>query len=443
MDESAAPRPLVICCICAKPTKSYVSLAVTTACDLGESPPAQSPAHRRRTRVRTWTLLLLHTMQPSSPISPSWRRAPPPRPLATCSTFHDPLILRLPVECARLISTLWSVVDARMEAGASIVNALVDILDEGEQREAVLPAWRTFELEFPEFVPSAVGSGYAGITSGRVLNAKHPTAGRGGQGGRASRTASHRWRLPFPQTPRPPPAPMPSPLPPPLRAAQASATPPGCLRLRTRRPDGLRLLRVLRLAPAPASQSTRPFSAAGPSAGAGAGAGAGVGVRRPPKLLSALFPELPPSAAGRTKAAGRANVSLRNILGMGSQGATPVGAWGGAGGGRWWGCECECECECGDGSGGGVSASVGAGRRGGEARVRNGNGVVGAGGGGGGGKGKGKQTLFALGRSLREESRGALSGWLFTAIAEEQVFRCDIKRRLVAQYIHCYLDTRT
>jgi hypothetical protein len=51
-----------------------------------------------------------------------------------------------------LISTLWSVLgagtDARhMEAAASIVNALVDLLDEGEQREAVLTAWRGFETE--------------------------------------------------------------------------------------------------------------------------------------------------------------------------------------------------------------------------------------------------------------------------------------------------------
>ncbi|KAF8181214.1 hypothetical protein K438DRAFT_1679968, partial [Mycena galopus ATCC 62051] len=97
-----------------------------------------------------------------------------------------------------LISTLWSVVDASMEAAASVVNALVDILDEGEQREAVLAAWRGFEVEqrrqFPELVPSAPGSGsgYAGIAGSNangprvlVLNAKHATAGRGGRGATA------------------------------------------------------------------------------------------------------------------------------------------------------------------------------------------------------------------------------------------------------------------
>jgi hypothetical protein len=34
-----------------------------------------------------------------------------------------------------------------MEAAGSIVNSFVDLLDEGEQREAVLAAWRGFEVE--------------------------------------------------------------------------------------------------------------------------------------------------------------------------------------------------------------------------------------------------------------------------------------------------------
>ncbi|KAJ7760130.1 hypothetical protein DFH07DRAFT_740870 [Mycena maculata] len=46
-----------------------------------------------------------------------------------------------------LISMLWSVVDARMESAASIINAFVDLLEEGEQREAVLAAWRGFEIK--------------------------------------------------------------------------------------------------------------------------------------------------------------------------------------------------------------------------------------------------------------------------------------------------------
>jgi hypothetical protein len=34
-----------------------------------------------------------------------------------------------------------------MEAVASMVNALVDFFDEGEQSEAVLSAWQGFEIE--------------------------------------------------------------------------------------------------------------------------------------------------------------------------------------------------------------------------------------------------------------------------------------------------------
>jgi hypothetical protein len=47
---------------------------------------------------------------------------------------------------------LWSVLgvgtDPRhMEVVASMVNALVDFFDEGEQSEVVLSAWRGFEIE--------------------------------------------------------------------------------------------------------------------------------------------------------------------------------------------------------------------------------------------------------------------------------------------------------
>ncbi|KAJ7829523.1 hypothetical protein B0H14DRAFT_3465688 [Mycena olivaceomarginata] len=92
---------------------------------------------------------------------------------------------------AHLISTLWSVlgvgtVPRHMEVVASMVNALVDFFDEGEQSEVVLSAWRGFEIEqhrqFPELVPATVGAGYARITSGRVLISKHAMAGCGGRG---------------------------------------------------------------------------------------------------------------------------------------------------------------------------------------------------------------------------------------------------------------------
>ncbi|KAJ7696157.1 hypothetical protein B0H14DRAFT_3529849 [Mycena olivaceomarginata] len=73
-------------------------------------------------------------------------------------------------------SRLWSVLgvgtDAQhMEAVANMLNALVDFFDEGEQSEAVLSAWRGFEIEqhrqFPKLVPTtAVGAGYARSRAG-------------------------------------------------------------------------------------------------------------------------------------------------------------------------------------------------------------------------------------------------------------------------------------
>ncbi|KAJ7627851.1 hypothetical protein DFH06DRAFT_1227315 [Mycena polygramma] len=83
----------------------------------------------------------LHNMQPTSPASPPW-----PHHRATWLAAARSAIppFRTAEWSARdLISTLWSVVEA-LKAGASIVSTLVDILDKGEYREAVLAAWCTF-----------------------------------------------------------------------------------------------------------------------------------------------------------------------------------------------------------------------------------------------------------------------------------------------------------
>ncbi|KAJ7067617.1 hypothetical protein C8F01DRAFT_1019287 [Mycena amicta] len=92
-----------------------------------------------------------------------------------------------------LISTLYTIVDSRMDAAASVVNALVDLFDdaEAEQREAVLGAWRDFEiaqrhqLQFPDLVVGSVT-----IPSGRVLTAKHATASRGAVWDRVAQAAT-------------------------------------------------------------------------------------------------------------------------------------------------------------------------------------------------------------------------------------------------------------
>ncbi|KAJ7279657.1 hypothetical protein C8J57DRAFT_136041 [Mycena rebaudengoi] len=264
-----------------------------------------------------------------------------------------------------LISTLFSVVDSRMEAAGSIVNSFVDLLDEGEQREAVLAAWRGFEVEqrrqFPELVPvpSAVGSGYAGIASGRVLNAKHATAGRGGRQStqvwdRVAQAASSSTQR-FPALG-------------PASAVASSSTAP---RPGQRNTPWSASASGRPAAPAPtfaassafvpppnngSSQSTvTPFSTHMPASSS----------KAPPKLSNTLFPELQPSPAARQKAPVGGNQSLRNILGT----AAPSGP------GAW-------------GAGPGASS---------ESAAASTDAAVGAGGGKKKGKGKGKQTLFTLG----------------------------------------------
>ncbi|KAJ6607239.1 hypothetical protein B0H10DRAFT_2178547 [Mycena sp. CBHHK59/15] len=264
-----------------------------------------------------------------------------------------------------LISTLWSVVDARMEAAASIVNALVDLLDEGEQREAVLSAWRGFEVEqrrqFPELVPvpSAVGAGYAGIASGRVLNAKHATASRGGrqvwdrvaQAASSSSSPSSAGKNTAAQR---------FPTLGPASASSSSAAP---------RP-GQRNTPWAGRSAAPATGFAASSSFVPPASNGGLPAVTPFSAHMPtapatgkPKLSSALFPELPPSAAARQKAPVNGNVSLRNILGTP---APAQGAWGA-------------------GAGASDSAKEEGGAESGGGGKKKGN------------KGKGKQTLFTLG----------------------------------------------
>ncbi|KAJ7138148.1 hypothetical protein C8R44DRAFT_975995 [Mycena epipterygia] len=257
-----------------------------------------------------------------------------------------------------LISTLWSVVDARSEAAASIVNALVDLLDEGTQREDILAAWRGFELEqrrqFPELVPQAIGSGYAGIASGRVLNAKHATGGRQArqvwdrvaQAASSSSVPSPAQRFPaLGPAGSSSAAPRPGQRNTPWSASATSFAPSSSF--------------VPSPAPGPAPAPT-PFSTHMPTAPSTQ--------KAPPKLSNSLFPELQPSAAARQKALVSGNVSLRNILGTG---ANPgPAAWG---------------------AGTATTASANANE---QSSVADG---ATAGGGGKKKKGKGKQTLFTLG----------------------------------------------
>jgi hypothetical protein len=46
-----------------------------------------------------------------------------------------------------LILTVWNVMDCQLEHTASVVNALVDTLDEEEKKQEVLASWKGFVVE--------------------------------------------------------------------------------------------------------------------------------------------------------------------------------------------------------------------------------------------------------------------------------------------------------
>ncbi|KAK7051638.1 hypothetical protein VNI00_004617 [Paramarasmius palmivorus] len=279
-----------------------------------------------------------------------------------------------------LISTIWNVLDCHLEHTASIVNAFVDLLDEEDKKQDLLTSWRGFEIEqrrqFPELVPSAIGSGYAGITSGRVLNAKNSTSTRTNRGSsravwdRVAQAASS--SAPATSSSSSTPGPWitqqrPPEKFPPLNTAGSSSS---------RSTGGQRKTPWVSSAPpAPAAPATQPIVSIPGRASASSSR------QPPPKLSNALFPELPSAGNTKQKVPVSGNQSLRNILG---QTAPPsVSAWGSSAGG---------------GSSNGTSTPNGV--NGDDGPVE-GTGEVTTGGGGGGkgkkSKGKQKQMLFTLG----------------------------------------------
>ncbi|PBK93301.1 hypothetical protein ARMGADRAFT_929972 [Armillaria gallica] len=201
-----------------------------------------------------------------------------------------------------LISTIWNVLDCHLEHTASIINAFVDLLEEDEKKQDILRSWKGFEIEqrrqFPDLVPSSVGNEYAGITSGRVLNAKHSTGSRSSQQSsrqvldRVARAASSESAVPTAVVKFPP-----------LSSQTASSSSPAFRQPQHKTPwsaGGATTSRgpTLISGPLPGS-STKVTNAPRPT---------------PPKLNEATFPELP-SAAPRAKPPVGGNTSLRNILG--------------------------------------------------------------------------------------------------------------------------------
>ncbi|KZT09676.1 uncharacterized protein LAESUDRAFT_646679 [Laetiporus sulphureus 93-53] len=268
-----------------------------------------------------------------------------------------------------LISTIWNILDRDLDGTASIINVLVDLIDEEDKNRELLTAWNNFKIEqraqFPELVPTATGSGWSGVASGRVLNVKHSTATRS-----SSQSSRQLWdrvaraagssSSPAPSTSAHPP--RPSQAFPPLQpsAPAPSATP-------FRQPQ--------RQTPWTSSAAAAPV-VRGPTSIPGPGAN--VRAKAAPVLSKSAFPELPGAKTQRPpRAAIGSNQSLKRILGE----STPaVPAWGTDG----------------------QNGSTGAGGSGTAAPVEGPAGIESAspqptGGKGKKGKGKQKQTLFTLG----------------------------------------------
>ncbi|KAF8175993.1 hypothetical protein BJ912DRAFT_1146929 [Pholiota molesta] len=336
----------------------------------GTRPPSPQPATDIDPETAQRHAAFLARLQS---IAPNPTAAVPAVKAATRSYRHSESSAR------DLIQIIWNVMDTNLESTASIVNAFVDLVDEEEKKQDLLASWKGFAIEqrrqFPDLVPTAIGSGYAGITSGRVLNAKHSTATRSSQNqqvwNRVEMAASSSSAPALP-----PPRPAVERFPVLGRASPAPAHhPPPAVAQSFRGTGGPRSTPWSGSSAPPPALRTQPQPVV--AAPVVRKAAAGGKQAPPPKLSSALFPELPSSAGARSKLQVSGNVSLRNILGTG--GAPAVAAWsaGPSGGGtsssQAAAAEPEAEAD--------VSAAP--------AATGNGKGKK--------SKGKQKQTLFTLG----------------------------------------------
>lgn len=170
--------------------------------------------------------------------------------------------------------------------------------------------------QFPDLTPSALGTGYAGIASGRVLNAKQTTTTRS-----SHQTSNQVWD----------------------RVARAASTPgpvpgPSTVGPRADKFPALRPTPTSIAAPTPSPgpafrqpQRSTPWSA---SATRSAQSSSGNYSNDPPKkvpppptLSKSAFPGLPTAGPARAKPQINGNSSLRNILGTPT--APPTNVWGG------------------------------------------------------------------------------------------------------------------
>jgi E3 ubiquitin-protein ligase ZNF598 len=77
-----------------------------------------------------------------------------------------------------LISTVWNTLDCELDATASIINLVVDSLEEEEKKTDLLSAWNSFKIErrrelSPDIIvlPTSAGTDYARVANGRIVSA--------------------------------------------------------------------------------------------------------------------------------------------------------------------------------------------------------------------------------------------------------------------------------
>jgi hypothetical protein len=159
--------------------------------------------------------------------------------------------------------------------------------------------------QFPDLVPTATGSGWAAITSGRVLNAKNSTVTRSAQRSsrqvldRVAQAASSSSPRTFPPSATALATPafrQPQRTTPWSSSGSSGFRPPSAI------PGGSGPTTNQSITVVPDPRTSRPPSAAN------------MPKQPPPKLSDSLFPELP-AAAPRQKAQVSGNISRKNVLG--------------------------------------------------------------------------------------------------------------------------------
>ncbi|THH11849.1 hypothetical protein EW145_g384 [Phellinidium pouzarii] len=215
-----------------------------------------------------------------------------------------------------LVSVFYSIVDRDLEATASLIAPLLDLLDDEDKKKELLQTFNGFKVEqrqqFPDLVAGGQESAYSGVASGRVLNVKHSTQPRRSTGQVWDRVA---------------------------RAATSSQSVPGAADASTQHSGRFPALQRVAssvlpsAAPAPAfrqAQHSTPWASSSaapaptPTPRIYSQTKTSSSSKSTANLSKSAFPSLP-AAAPRVKPVMSGNQSLRNVIGKQGPAAT---AWG-------------------------------------------------------------------------------------------------------------------